>query len=127
MKKILFAAIIGLALCAAPSVTFAGPPGFYGGGTWVSPFPASPFALGPTTTGFNYYASPYGYQQSNSYSVTPTIWGWDTSYSSTTAIRPLAGGPTHSVYWDPFNNTYQYMYGVGNFNSTAPRYSYRVR
>jgi hypothetical protein len=120
MKKVLFGALVALALCAAPSLSLAGPPGFYSGGTWVSPYPNTPFATGPTQTGFSYYSSPWGYQTLSTYSATPTPWGWNTTFSNTTAIKPIAGGPWHSVYWDPINNTYQYLYGVGTTNNNRP-------
>ena len=134
MKKYI-AGFAVLALCVVPSAIQAGPPGFYSGGTYVQPFnpPAlvptpfgyAPVQVGPTTSGYNSFTSPYGYQTYNSYSYTPTPWGWSGYNYSNTYVQPYSVGPTHSVYWDPFNNTYQYSYGTGsgfNYGST-PAYS----
>jgi hypothetical protein len=108
MKKILIAAVLGLALCALPSVASAAPPGFYAGGYYSTPFP------GPMAQGFNYYSSPYGYRTYNTYGFGLTPWG-PTGYSyGATFVRPYVNAPRHSVYWDPFNNTYQYSTGYMN-------------
>lgn len=109
MKRILFAAIVGLALCAMPSVSLAAPPGLYASGNYVAPFP-----VGPTASGYNYYSSPYGYRTFNNYNYTATPWGWSGYQTQGTYIRPYVNAPTHSVYWDPFANTYRYATGYTN-------------
>jgi len=125
MKKILFAAIVGLALCIGSNSAFAAPPGFYSGGTFVSPGAAGvaympyslgvPYVTGPTTSGFNYYSSPYGYRTYNAFSYTPTPFGPAGYQTQGTFVRPYVTAPYHSVYWNPFLNTYQY--GSGYLNS----------
>ncbi len=97
-----------------PSPSVAGPPGFYSGGAFVTPFTPTPFAIGPTTSGFNYYSSPYGYKTFNSYNYTPTPWGWSGYQTQGTIVRPIVNAPYHSVYWDPFANTYRYSTGYRN-------------
>ena len=115
MKKVLFAAVLGLALCAMPNSVLAGPPGFYSGGTIVTPYsPVTPFAIGPTVTNYNTYASPYGVRTVNAYSYTPTPFGWVGAQTGGTYVRPYYSGPYHSVYWNPWANTYQYGPGFAN-------------
>ena len=115
MKKILFAAIVGLALCAAPNALFAAPPGYYYGNSVVTPYsPITPFATGPTVTGYNAYASRYGYRTVNNYSVTPTPFGPVGYNTYSTYATPYYAGPAHSVYWNPYANTYQYGPGYAN-------------
>ncbi len=123
MKNLLLAAILGLALFVAQSAAFAAPPGFYSSGSVVTPnagyMPYSlttPYATGPTTSGFNYYSSPYGYRTLNAYSYTPTVWGWSGYQTQRTYVKPYVNGPWHSVYWNPFLYTYQY--GPGYLSST---------
>jgi hypothetical protein len=116
MKKVLLAAVLGLALCVAPSVAFAAPPGYYYGNRVVTPYsPVTPFATGPTVSGYNAYSSPYGYSTVNNYSITPTPFGLAGYNTYSTYVRPYYSGPVHSVYWNPYANTYQY--GPGYLNS----------
>ncbi len=115
MRKFCFALIIGLGMLAASASVQAAPPGFYQGGTVVSPF-------GPTVSGFNSFQSPYGYRTFNNYSYSQTPWGWSGYQSQGTYVRPYSVGPVHSVYWDPFANTYRY--GTGRLN-TPSFYSYQ--
>ncbi|MCE9531308.1 MAG: hypothetical protein K8T89_09330 [Planctomycetes bacterium] len=116
MKRLLLASVFCLAIVALPSIAAAGPPGYYANGIWVNtnPYWNAPFPVGPTTSGFSYYSSPYGYRTYNSYSYTPTPWGVSGYNYSGTMVRPLATGPLHSVYWDPFANQYRYSTGYSN-------------
>ncbi len=59
------------------------------------------------------FKSPYGYQTYSAYSTTPTPWGWNTTFTGGTFVRPYVTGPTHSIYRDPFLNNYQYTYPIG--------------
>jgi hypothetical protein len=109
MRKFLYASVASLALLGASSDAFAGPPGFYGGGNFAAPFPA-----GPNFSGYNYYASPYGYRTYNTYNYTATPWGWSGYQSQGTFVRPYVNAPLHSVYYDPFARTYRYGTGYRN-------------
>jgi len=111
-KKYLLTGVAFLALMLMPNLASAGPPGFYGGGVYATPNPwgYAPFPVGPTTSGFNYYSSPYGYRTYNSYSYTPTPWGVQGYQYSGTQVQPYSVGPRHFVYWDPFANQYRYSY-----------------
>jgi len=92
MKKCFLALIVGLGVWAVPQVVSAAPPGFYAGATYVSPVPATPFAVGPTTTTYNYYAAPNGSQAYSSYSSTPTLFGLSLSGSYSTTVAPYSAG-----------------------------------
>jgi len=117
MRKIIFASLLGLVMFSGSAAVNAGPPGFYAGGNYRTAFPN-----GQTTAGYNYYSSPYGYQTFNSYNYAATPWGWSGYQSQGTFIRPYVNAPVHSVYWDPFANTYRY--GTGRLN-TPSFYSYQ--
>jgi hypothetical protein len=124
MKKVILAAVVAVALCAIPATVEAAPPGFYAGGYYTTPFP-----LYPSTQGFSYYSSPYGYQTYSTFGVGLTPWGWSMYNYGGTSVRPYVNAPYHSVYWDPFNNTYQYSTGYLNTPtwSYGYRYGYRPR
>jgi hypothetical protein len=107
MKKLILAAAASLGLFAASAE--AAPPGFYAGGYYSSPFPAFPAAQG-----FNYFSSPYGYRTYSSYGTALTPWGFSNYNFGGTFVRPYVNGRFHSVYWDPFANTYQYNTGFMN-------------
>jgi hypothetical protein len=109
MKKFVLAAVLGLALFALPNAAEARPPGFYANGYAVNPFPYAPSAQG-----FNYYSSPYGYRTFNSYGTMATPFGFSNYNYGGTFVRPYSVGPMHSVYWNPFTNSYQYTTGSLN-------------
>jgi hypothetical protein len=69
MRKLILASVLGLALCMAPSVAQATPPGFYSSGYATTVFPAY-----PAVQTYNYYASPYGYQTFYNAGLATTPW-----------------------------------------------------
>jgi len=113
MKKFILAVIAGLALSAATAE--AAPPGLYGSGVYATPFPSA--------QGYNFYASPYGYRTFNSYGTALTPFGFSNYNFGGTFVQPYVSGRYHSVYWDPFANTYQYA--PGRFNSPSFYQYYR--
>ena len=80
----------------------------------------APYYYGPPLAGSTVYSSPYGYQTYSNYAISPGPYGYAYS-SSGTSIRPYYSGPYHSIYWDPFANTYRYTGGYLN----TPSYYYR--
>ena len=104
---------------AAPSTADA--QGYWYGNTrvvpYVTPFPA------PPTNFYRSYVSPWGYQSYYNYGTYPTPWGFNTYQREIVRHRPIYSGPAHSVYWDPWANTYRYSTGIYN----SPSYSYRYR
>jgi len=91
--------------------------GYYYRGNFVNPYVAPP-AYG----GYAAYVSPYGYRTFSNYGAYPGPYGYNSYYNTGTFDRPYVSGPFHSVYWNPFANTYQYTTGYLN----TPTYAYGV-
>jgi len=108
--------LLGLGVTAAlPSESRAQPLGFYSSGYRYGVNPYVP----PTYRAYSSFASPYGYRTFSSYTAYPTPFGYNTAYNTGTAVRPYVSGPFHSVYFDPFANTYRYTSGYLNTPTVA--------
>jgi hypothetical protein len=116
MRKLILALIVGTAVWAvAPSAAQA-QPGFYTGGTVVRPYagyygnPYTGYYAGVMPGAYSYstYASPYGWRSYSSATTVPTPYGYSTFYNSGTSVRPYVVAPRHSVYWNPYTNSYNY-------------------
>jgi hypothetical protein len=96
-------------------------------GSVVNPYVVNPYVtpyvapVVPPAYGYGAVVSPYGYQSAYNYGMYPTPWGYNTFYNYGTQVRPYMTAPFHSVYFDPFRNTYRY--GPGYVNT--PRYVWR--
>jgi hypothetical protein len=96
------------------------PPGIYSYNNWTAPY-VSPY---PVPYGGASYVSPYGYSSYYNYGAYPVpYYGYQPYYNSGTYIRPYVMAPYHSIYFDPFANTYRYSSGYLN----SPRYNYYFR
>jgi hypothetical protein len=118
MRHLLTSLIAGIALvlCAGESQAQY-PSGLYSRGYWTAPTPYYP---GPPVYGYSAFASPYGYQTYSSYKVLPGPFGYNATYSTGTSVQPYVNSPYHSIYWDPFANSYRYSSGYLN----TPSYYY---
>jgi hypothetical protein len=113
IMKVLLAGLV-VAFLAGDAKAYY-PPGYYFQG-----YGMNPYIFPPAGYGFSAYASAYGYRSYSSYGVYPGPLGYVPFYNYGTFVRPYVTGPMHSVYWNPFTNTYNY--GPGYFN--APNYFY---
>jgi hypothetical protein len=126
MRKLLLALIVGTAVwVASPSIAHALPPGFYTTGTvatpyygptgYYNPYVGNFYTPMPAVTNYSTFTSPYGWRSFSSVSAVPGPFGYNTVYNTGTFVRPYVVGPMHSVYWNPYLNTYQY--GTGALNT----------
>jgi hypothetical protein len=107
--------VLGLS-AALPSESRAQYPlGYYSSGYGVSPY-----VYPPAYRAYSSYVSPYGYRAFSNVTAYPGPFGYNTAYNTGTFVRPYVSGPLHSVYWDPFGNTYRYTSGYLN----TPTYLY---
>jgi len=114
--RYLLAAILGVAVLAPPaSAQFR--PRLYSRSYSVMP---APYYYGPPVYAYSAYVNPYGYRSYSAYGVAPGLYGPTAFQSAGTSVSPYAAGPYHSVYWDPFSNTYRYTSGYLD----TPTYSY---
>ena len=114
VMRYLAIALASLGLAGLPTESRAQYPlGYYSNGYVVNPYV-------PAYRGYAAYASPYGYRTFSNYGVYPGPFGYNSYYNTGTVARPYVNGPFHSVYWDPFANTYRYTTGYLN----TPVYSY---
>lgn len=81
-----------------------------------------PYYFGPPVYGQSTFTSPYGYRTFSNYGIQYGYYGPQAYRATGTAVRPYSVGPFHSVYFDPFANTYRYTTGYGN----TPTYRYRI-
>jgi hypothetical protein len=127
MRKLLLALVVGTAVWAVSPSAAQAQIGYYRNayvttpyyGYYGSPYTGYYYGALPGATAYSAYASPYGWRSYSSYSVVPTPLGYQSYYNTGTFARPIYGGPLHSVYWNPYSNSY--MYGSGYLN---PSYSW---
>jgi hypothetical protein len=117
MRTILSVLFAGLALSATAGEAHAQRRFVYRNTAIVpAPYPGN-FTYSST------YVAPYPNPYSSSVvsGIVPNLYGgYNSFYTTTTAIQPIYSGPYHSIIWDPYANTYRY--GPGYLNS--PNYSY---
>ena len=120
MRYFAMTLIVGLGVLATASESQAQfRPGFVYRNYYSSPMP---YYYSPPMVNSFVYSSPYGYQSYYSSGVIPTWYGSTVYSTSGTNIRPFVMAPFHSVYWDPYANTYRYSGGYLN----SPSYSYSL-
>jgi hypothetical protein len=113
MRYLLPAIFAGLLLIAVPGKSEA----------WRYPsyYPAYyPGYYAPPVYGSAAYVGPYGYRSFYNFNAYPTPFGYSGAYSYGAWQQPYVSAPFHSIYFNPYLNTYQY--GTGSANT--PTYSY---
>jgi hypothetical protein len=94
--------------------------GVYNSGYYNSGYYNPGFYM-PPVYGSAAYVGPYGYRSFYNFNSYPTYYGgYNTVYSAGAWQQPYVAAPFHSVYFNPYANTYQY--GTGLLNT--PVYSY---
>jgi hypothetical protein len=88
--------------------------------TWGRGYSSYPGYYAPPVYGSASYVGPYGYRSFSNFNAYPTPYGYNTLYNYGAWQRPYISAPFHSVYFNPYLNTYQY--GTGYMNT--PTYSY---
>lgn len=95
MKKLAFAAIVAIAICAVPTTASAQPPTFYGG------YYVGPYYAPPSFNSVNIYTTPWGYRSYNTVGYNYTPWGWNAYNYGAVQTRVIVNAPYHSIYVDP--------------------------
>ena len=79
-----------------------------------------PYYSGPPVFNSTGVVTPYGYRAYSNTGIYPGPFGYNAYYSYGTTISPYVARPYHSIYWDPFSNSYRYTSGALN----TPNYYY---
>jgi hypothetical protein len=117
MKKIILAAVAGIALLGAIPDTASAQLPYYGYGYYAAPY-YPPVAY----NGFSYYANPWGYRSYNTYSYAATPFGWNAYNYGAVNTRIITNAPYHSIYVDAWGNA---RMGTGYLNTPSFYQSYR--
>jgi len=83
-------------------------------------YPYYPGYYAPPVYGSAAYIGPYGYRGFYNFNAYPTPYGYNTLYNYGAWQQPYVSAPFHSVYFNPYANTYQYNTGYLN----TPTFSY---
>lgn len=118
MKKLILAAVVGVALCAIPNSASAQVP--YYGGYYVAPYPVPM----PAYNSFSYYSTPWGYRSYNTTGYNMTPWGWNAYNFGAVNTRVITNAPYHSIYLDGRGNA---RMGTGYLNTPTFYQSYYFR
>src|SRR5262245_33219019 len=68
-----------------------------------------PYYNGPPVFNSSAFVSPNGYRSYYNSGIYPGPFGYNAFSSTGTSWQPYVAGPWHSVYFNPFTNSYQYM------------------
>jgi hypothetical protein len=115
MRKLILATVIGVALWAIPASSAQAQYRYgYSSGVWVQQNPVfyNPYfsPISYPSIGYNQtnrFVSPY-YRNFNTTNYYQTPFGVQVTNFNRINTPPVASGPLHSVYWNPFTNSYSY-------------------